>query len=353
MSRSLVKVFCMTKNEYDLIEDFIVYYGYLFGYSNIVLIDNLSTDPRVLDIYAKYQPLGVIIHSEASYAGNSQGDSFTKYMQQYKDQCEFVMGLDTDEFIYSVQHLESGENPVDRENIRSILRTIPSDVTICQFETAHQSIVDPTHPNYVHCQTITPARSITTFKALSLKSLPNGKNFYRSDAFIITSCGNHLGQVSYGRTDYVALGHLHFHHTGSRRHYEKALNIVLGRQYITADLPLLAKIDTLQRAYGMGSHRIHQCLNFYLRMYVVELYLTYYKRLPSLIELDTEVCKHTPISEFQIAAKTSIHKDQSMPLVSETERESLIFYDPPLCGDILHYDFLSQKLSDLMGGSKI
>jgi len=100
---SLAKIFCMTKNEYDLIEDFILYYGYLFGYDNIIIIDNNSTDERVINIYNKYKNMGITIYFENSYENDGQGNAFTKYMNLYKSSCKYLIGLDTDEFIFSYQ----------------------------------------------------------------------------------------------------------------------------------------------------------------------------------------------------------------------------------------------------------
>ena len=40
----MIKIFTMVKDENDIIIDWILYHGYIFGYNNIYIIDNFSTD---------------------------------------------------------------------------------------------------------------------------------------------------------------------------------------------------------------------------------------------------------------------------------------------------------------------
>ena len=39
-----VKLFTMVKDEVDIIEYWIMYHGKLFGYENLFIVDNMSTD---------------------------------------------------------------------------------------------------------------------------------------------------------------------------------------------------------------------------------------------------------------------------------------------------------------------
>ena len=40
----MVKVFTMVKGEDDIVKDWVLYHGNLFGYKNLYVIDNLSRD---------------------------------------------------------------------------------------------------------------------------------------------------------------------------------------------------------------------------------------------------------------------------------------------------------------------
>ena len=40
----MVKIFTMAKDELDIVIDWVIYHGFIFGFSNIYVIDNYSTD---------------------------------------------------------------------------------------------------------------------------------------------------------------------------------------------------------------------------------------------------------------------------------------------------------------------
>src|SRR5271154_1859977 len=126
------KIFTVTKNEYDLIESFILYYGSNFGYDNVIIIDNGSDNNDVLNIYSKYKVKGVKIHTELGYKNNLQGDHFTKYMKMYKTEADWLIGLDTDEFLV----LNDDNNVFYSDNLKSklddILTTIDTSIDIIQ-----------------------------------------------------------------------------------------------------------------------------------------------------------------------------------------------------------------------------
>ena len=40
----MVKIFTMVKDEVDIVEEWVVYHGHIFGFKNLYIIDNFSTD---------------------------------------------------------------------------------------------------------------------------------------------------------------------------------------------------------------------------------------------------------------------------------------------------------------------
>jgi hypothetical protein len=347
----LVKVFCITKNEYDLIEDFIKYYGYLFGYSNIIIIDNMSDHPIVLEIYDKYKELGVIIHQEKSYQGGSQGINFTNYMFRYRNHCKFLLGIDTDEFLFSTKHLEKGLNPFLKEHVLEAFNNIPEDVTQCHISKVFNSIVDPKSPFYKYNKIIFPAKNITTFYE---ENIGKTKNFYKSSAFISTDMGNHDGKVKFGKKDFVNLGFLHMHDTGSRRQFERSEMAVIGFKYINIDLPLEEKINVLfnRTSKCYGYHRVKEYRNFLLSFYIVEMFLLYIKRLPNIEELQQTVKIMNNMSTLEITNEFKIFSNKIFitPSVTQTEKENLVFYDKPLSQTdkkIYVLDFLTNILKNI------
>ena len=93
----MLKIFLMTKNEPELLESWIKYHGYIFGLDNIYILDG-SDDSRVLRVYEKFQALGLTVRF--SSAGlNELADELTKIMHLYKGTDNFLIKMDTDEFL--------------------------------------------------------------------------------------------------------------------------------------------------------------------------------------------------------------------------------------------------------------
>ena len=92
-----LKLFLMTRNEIELIEDWLKYHGFLFGFENIYILDG-SDDQRVFDIYKKYKPFG--LHVKISSTGlNGLAEELTLLMHEKKGLNNFLIKLDTDEFL--------------------------------------------------------------------------------------------------------------------------------------------------------------------------------------------------------------------------------------------------------------
>ena len=51
----MVKIFTMVKDEVDIVNDWIIYHASMFGYDNIYVIDNYSTD-GTYELLQKYTP---------------------------------------------------------------------------------------------------------------------------------------------------------------------------------------------------------------------------------------------------------------------------------------------------------
>lgn len=91
-----VKVFCMQKEEEDILEDWILYHAHLFGMDNLYIVDNYSNDSSV-SILRKYEPLG--LHWEQLPDYPKKGDYLFSLIKQHQDDCDFAIPLDIDEFV--------------------------------------------------------------------------------------------------------------------------------------------------------------------------------------------------------------------------------------------------------------
>lgn len=95
-----------TKNEEELLEEWIEHYAAIFGYDSLLVLDNLSDNEAVHQIYDKYKnKLGLI----ASFGENGGGHNlihypesnagYLKFYQAIEKKCLFFGLFDTDEFL--------------------------------------------------------------------------------------------------------------------------------------------------------------------------------------------------------------------------------------------------------------
>lgn len=87
----------MVKDEDDIIDIWIKYHGSLFGYNNLYIVDNFSTD-NTYNIILKYKNKGVNIYREKDY--KQKGDIMKKLINNCnKNLFDICYPIDIDEFI--------------------------------------------------------------------------------------------------------------------------------------------------------------------------------------------------------------------------------------------------------------
>jgi hypothetical protein len=89
-----IKIFCMQKDEDDILEDWIRYHSYLFGIDNLYIVDNYSGQFS-LEILRKYEKRGLYWIQKPDYS--KKGDYLYELMKQFD--CDLAIPLDIDEFI--------------------------------------------------------------------------------------------------------------------------------------------------------------------------------------------------------------------------------------------------------------
>ena len=93
-----VQIISMVKDEDDIIEHFINYYGRLFDYSNIYIIDNLSTD-KTYEILLNYKKTHHIkVYKKNNYL--HKGEYIKNIIKEnISKQYDFIIPVDIDEFL--------------------------------------------------------------------------------------------------------------------------------------------------------------------------------------------------------------------------------------------------------------
>ena len=281
MARSLAKVIVLSRNEYDLIDDFLTYYGTIFGHENVVVVDNGSDDARVLQAYKKYEALGVTIESDRD-GMMSMSQIVTDAMRRHKSSCEFLIPLDTDEFMYLPGKLDIRDVTQARHAILDHLIKIPDDVSILKYGKFLGSIAEKTSEDYSKYKHAKPTHYIKTFYDQGWD-----KVIVRSSAFISISQGNHRVRVTRGSTmTSDLLGLLHFHETGALRTRERCIMSLIGyKQMSLLELrgPVeeqLKTCDNVIASKNFGGHRAEQYRVFLRREIVAREYVRLLARLP-------------------------------------------------------------------------
>lgn len=258
------RIFVLSKNEYDLIDDFLTYYEKLVGASNITIIDNGSTDAHVLSSYSEFKARGgtVIVDDRPLY---QHCNMLTEIMYKQRETAEFLIPLDTDEFMFDV----SDDVPMTRETFEAKLSSVPEDASIVRFGAFWGGISDEHADDYLEGKHTRPAAHITRFYNQGWD-----KVFFRGSKFVDVQQGNHGGTVLDGHTvELRDLGLLHYHETGPRRAFERCRMSICGYRMFDVKAPIDEQLLACSACYqGAGGHRVRQYNVFLKRMKLTAVY---------------------------------------------------------------------------------
>jgi hypothetical protein len=316
------KIATVTKNEYDLIEDFINYYGSIFGYTNVYIIDNGSTNRIVLDVYEKYKKYGLNVFTELGYANNSQGDIFTKYTKKYMMDADWVFGLDTDEFIV----IKKGDQ-YHSENIPAILDSMLGKlhrkvdiIKSCVYNSIHNLGVESSKK---------PAVEYDSYQATEIP-----KYFYKPSNMINVSAGNHHITSKNNLIEKMPdIIYLHLHFTGISRHIERGRNICIGYEYINendSDICAYEKLKEIVKHPHNGVHRTTCYMSFLKNKIILDLFKDHIKRMPTDSEFDYH-CKNfdhlTIVDTFQNCDESKNNKNVVYNIENNKDKYDEFLYD--------------------------
>lgn len=279
----VVKVFVVTKNEYDLIEDWTHFYGKLFDYANLYIIDTGSNHPDVLTFYSKARDMGAHVIIDPGYTANSQGEKFTKYMNQVKSQndSDFLLGCDTDNFL--VLH---GKHTINKQDYIDYFNSLPADRNKFRIHSSMDSVVriNDKYNNNKYSRPVTDTPMFYNGASVCI-------NFYRTQQFVATTNGNHVGYTMPDQEPLMTrFRMIHYHYTGMTRMFERALEVCKGYEYFHVNL----NDDTFDKCkenhlnvckyisdsglQHAGIHRLVQTFAFTNRRYVYLLFIKYASR---------------------------------------------------------------------------
>lgn len=274
----IIKIFVVTKNEYDLIEDWTNFYGKIFEYKNLNIIDTGSTNQIVLNFYKSIKKLGVNIIIDEGYIGGQQGEKFTKYMliEKQKKSCDFLLGCDTDNFL-----ILPNTDTINKDDYIKYFSELPTNQNKFLIHQTYDSLIYE-NDGYENNKYKRPAIDCEYFK----KSATVYINFYRCNNFIKTENGNHDGITNPNQKAYMTnLKIIHYMNTGIYRLQERSFEICMGYNHFKINYPF--NYENSKQNYiniynfiknginGCGIHRIIQSYSFILRYYILWLFKKY------------------------------------------------------------------------------
>ena len=119
-----IKLFTMVKDEVDIVEDWLLYHGTIFGFCNLHIIDNYSSD-GTYEILLKYKKKGIFLIREKEYKHKGL---FMRHLikDRIKQDYDLAYPLDIDEFII---YYDKDTNKIRIDNIKIYLSNLPKEYT--------------------------------------------------------------------------------------------------------------------------------------------------------------------------------------------------------------------------------
>lgn len=269
----MLKLFLMTKDEFELLEDWLDYHGHIFGFHNIYVLDG-STDTRISDIYDKYRPHG--LHVNHSRTGlNGLADELTSLMHAKKGSDSFLIKLDTDEFLaYTPAFSTRTGNPSDwfcwpTHPINLRYRNCTSMATGFEELFANLPIDGRRYKAALTAWSIPktepPPRICHDLVEFTPLQYTHFKTFFHSHSFVSVDLGSHAG-IAANNDGVIETGLtvIHYHSTSVTDSARRARQVLISHEYIHSADSITAQRHKLQSIRSTGHVASFHKIDFYL-----------------------------------------------------------------------------------------
>jgi hypothetical protein len=286
-----LKLFLMTKNEIELLEDWLKYHGYLFGLENIHVLDG-SDDQRVFEVYDKYKPHGLNVHF-SSTGLNGLAEELTHLMHAHKGSNNFLIKLDTDEFLAYTLPADIGpKGKLSRALHQRYQPTRKAGGGLSKW--LSETVLDPMHgkrqlrvANFnrffealpktgqrykaslvtwslpQHQYVAHPSRELVEFTQLRFTQM---KSYFHSDSFQSVDLGSHVG-VSTNNNGFVDTGLvlIHYHDSSVTDSVRRARQVLVSHEYIDESDAIESQREKLSKLRERGRVASFHKIDLYLR----------------------------------------------------------------------------------------
>lgn len=237
----MIKLFTMVKDEVDIVEDWILYHGNLFGFDNLYIVDNMSTD-GTYEVILNYIKKGVKLSRHPNYL--EKGNIMKQMITNNKSIIAFP--LDIDEFIV---YYDKHNNRISTDSIlpylHNLIRSNNKNGMIMNMHTSGLYKCD-----YIHSK-ITNA-SKQGYKRAAIEAT-RGRYDHQRDKIMAKSFfdtrywkgeidhGNHCNYTSHFSMSNICL--VHYHSRNYEQHKKKVINNASGLGYDANNLEALKSLD--------------------------------------------------------------------------------------------------------------
>ena len=298
----MIKLFTMVKDEIDIAEDWIQYHGTIFGFHNLYIVDNMSTD-GTYELIQKYVEKGVNMSRHHDYT--KKGDIMKELITHNKSIIAFP--LDIDEFIV---YYDKNSNKISTNNI------IPYLDELIQSNNNSNMLINMQTNGLYKCDYINSKITNNNkegYKRAALEAT-NGKYDDKRVKIMTKSFfdtrfwngnidhGNHCNFQNNYTMSNICL--IHYHRRNLEQHKKKVINNLKGFGYNYNNLEYLKSLDKS----CAGAHHVRYMIRIHEGKYNINLNE---KKFNSDIDL-------TPVSNYIKALELSSPKELSSPINSSS-----------------------------------
>jgi hypothetical protein len=245
-----IKIFTMVKDENDIIREWIIYHAELFGYENIFIIDNYSTD-GTFEIIEEYKGK---IHIFRAKKYQEKGILMKSLINKFCLPNDIAFPIDIDEFIV---YYENNKIISDKTTINDYMNNL-KDAHIYKANYIISIITDKTEKGYNNA-------IIETKYGLHQNYGSNAKSFFKLKNYTgDIDHGNHIITNDYFLTKICLV---HYHSRNLEQMKKKIYNNVIGLGYPN-NLGEL-KLALHKNANCNGNHHVRNYINILENTYKI------------------------------------------------------------------------------------
>ncbi len=252
----------MTKNEWPMIRQWVLFHGSLYGFSNLHVID-ASTDPVVINFLKSAQEkLKInVIFSKANL--NEVETEFNQIMHREKKYCDFMIKLDTDELL-TVYDPSTNAVTTNSSIIQQYLNSMPIDGRKYKVGYVAGNLIHNIGPSDKCTVKEVSMLTITHFTPMA----PAGsfKSFFPAFAFRFCDLGSHYGTTAKGFNKPTTLPSnlalFHYHYQCFERVMEINRQAVISHKYLTG------KESEQEAIYILGDWFVSVCSKLCFRSFL-------------------------------------------------------------------------------------